>query len=143
MRCILRTRGSCRAPAPKRPSPRCFPGRHPRLRRSRSIATFASVGPVQAVHYSNASPPSTARAAASLSPVADPIAEFDATQQADNARDAQAKFDDLSHQADQQVSESLMLEKRASDLKQAEADLSKAEMEVAEDARWPEMHWLK
>jgi HlyD family secretion protein len=31
----------------------------------------------------------------------DPIAEFDAIQRQDSARDAQAKFDDLGHQVDQ------------------------------------------
>ena len=61
----------------------------------------------------------------------DLIASFDATAQMDAARDAQAKADDLGHQADQKHAQNRAdLEKRATDLKQAEADLAKAELEL-------------
>lgn len=61
----------------------------------------------------------------------DPIASFDATAQMDAARDAQAKFDDLGHQADQKRAQNRAdREKRATDLLQAEADLAKAEIDL-------------
>jgi multidrug efflux pump subunit AcrA (membrane-fusion protein) len=61
----------------------------------------------------------------------DLIAVFDPTQQADNARDAQAKFEDLGHQVDQKLAQNRAdSEKRAADLRQAEADLAKAEIEL-------------
>ena len=61
----------------------------------------------------------------------DLIAEFDAAQQQDSARDAQARFDDLGHQVDQKRAQNRAnAEKRAAELKQAEADLAKARIEV-------------
>jgi HlyD family secretion protein len=61
----------------------------------------------------------------------DLIATFDATQQMDAARDAQAKYDDLTHQVDQKRAQnSADAEKRADDLARAAADLSKAEFEL-------------
>jgi multidrug resistance efflux pump len=61
----------------------------------------------------------------------DLIAVFDATQQIDQARDAQAKFDDLSHQVEQKAAQNRAdAEKRVSDLRQAEADLAKAKIEL-------------
>jgi len=61
----------------------------------------------------------------------DLIATFDPAGQLDAARDAQAKFDDLSHQVDQKVAENRAnAEKRMVDLKQAEGDLAKAELEL-------------
>ena len=61
----------------------------------------------------------------------DLIAVFDSTQQADNARDTEAKFEDLGHQVDQKVAQNRAdAEKRAADLRQAEADLAKAEIEL-------------
>ncbi len=74
----------------------------------------------------------------------DPIAEFDATTQADNARDAQAKFDDLGHQAEQKRAQNRAdAEKRAADLKQAEADLAKAELELQKGPLLAEIDKLK
>src|ERR1035438_6005661 len=53
----------------------------------------------------------------------DPIASFDATVQMDAARDAQAKGDDLGHQADQRRAQNRAdAERRTTDLQQAEAD---------------------
>jgi multidrug resistance efflux pump len=61
----------------------------------------------------------------------DPIASFDATAQMDAARDANAKFDDLGHQADQKRAQNRAdAEKRATDLRQAEADLATAQIEL-------------
>lgn len=61
----------------------------------------------------------------------DTVAEFDRIAQAKAARDAAAKFDDLTHQTDQKAAEHRSnAAKRASDLAQAEADLSKARLEV-------------
>jgi len=63
--------------------------------------------------------------------VGDPIASFDATTQMDAARDANAKFDDLGHQADQKRAQNRSdAEKRATDLQQAEGDLAKAQIEL-------------
>ena len=70
----------------------------------------------------------------------DLIAVFDSTQQIDQARDAQAKFDDLSHQVDQKRAQNRAdSEKRAADLRQAEADLAKAEIELQKGSR-PQRH---
>jgi len=61
----------------------------------------------------------------------DVIATFDATTQIDAARDAQAKYDDLGHQVEQKRAQNRAdAEKRAVDLKTAEGDLAKAEMEL-------------
>jgi HlyD family secretion protein len=61
----------------------------------------------------------------------DILAEFDRTPQQKLLREAQAKFDDLSHQVEQKAAEHKNnAEKRASDLQQAEADLGKAEIEI-------------
>jgi multidrug resistance efflux pump len=61
----------------------------------------------------------------------DLIAEFDSTDQLKQAREAQAKFGDLSHQVEQKQAEQRNnAEKRNSDLLQAEADLKKAAIEI-------------
>lgn len=61
----------------------------------------------------------------------DLLAEFDRTDQLKLAREAQAKYGDLTHQVEQKIAEqSSNKEKRASDLQQAEADLKKAEIEI-------------
>ena len=112
-------------------------------------------GAVQAIHFSKVLVPAIYGQGGSLTLTrlipngsrvkeGDLIAEFDATQQADNARDAQAKFDDLSHQADQKRAQNRAdAEKRASDLKQAEADLAKAEMELEKGPLLAEIDRLK
>ena len=74
----------------------------------------------------------------------DVIAEFDATQQLDNARDAEAKSSDLGHQVDQKRAQNHAdAEKRASDLRQAEADLVKAKLELQKGAILSEIDRLK
>ncbi len=61
----------------------------------------------------------------------DLIAEFDSTDQLKQARDAAAKFDDLSHQVDQKRAEQRSnAEKRKSDLIQAQADFEKAQIDI-------------
>jgi len=61
----------------------------------------------------------------------DLVAIFDSTTQVDQARDAQAKYEDLGHQVEQKVASNRAdAEKRAADLRQAEADLAKAEIEL-------------
>ncbi len=68
----------------------------------------------------------------------DLIASFDATQQIDAARDAQAKFDDLTHQVEQKRAQNLAdAAKRTADLAQAEADLGKAELELRKGPTLP------
>ena len=74
----------------------------------------------------------------------DLIAEFDATSMMADARDAKAKFDDLGHQVDQKKAQNRAdAEKRASDLKQAEADLAKAKMELRKGPLLAEIDRLK
>ena len=68
----------------------------------------------------------------------DPIATFDATTQIDAAREAQAKYDDLGHQVDQKRAQNRAdAEKRAVDLKQAEGELAKAELELKKGITLP------
>jgi multidrug resistance efflux pump len=72
------------------------------------------------------------------------VAEFDRTQQIDNARDTQAKFDDLGHQVDQKAAEFRSnAEKRRSDLQKAEADLSKALLQLKRGPLLSEIDRLK
>src|SRR5438132_1284896 len=91
-------------------------------------------GTIEAVHSSKALVPQTygqpgpmtlTRLIANGSRVkeGDLIATFDSTQQADNARDAQAKVDDLGHQVEQKRAQNRAdAEKRAADLRQEEAE---------------------
>lgn len=61
----------------------------------------------------------------------DLLAEFDRTQQIDAAREARAKFEDLSHQVRQKQAQNKNdKEKRSADVNQAEADLAKAEIQL-------------
>jgi HlyD family secretion protein len=99
-------------------------------------------GTIQAVHFSKVLVPAIYGQGGSLTLTriipngsrvkeGDLVAEFDATQQQDSARDAQARFDDLGHQVDQKRAQNRAdAEKRAVDLKQAEADLAKARIEL-------------
>jgi len=61
----------------------------------------------------------------------DLIAEFDPTQQIDNALTAKGKYEDLSHQVEQKTAQNHAdQEKRISDLTQAQGDLAKAQIEL-------------
>lgn len=74
----------------------------------------------------------------------DLIAAFDPTPQMDAARDAQAKSEDLGHQVDQKLAENRASgEKRTSDVRQAEADLAKAELELQKGQTLSEIDQLK
>jgi HlyD family secretion protein len=74
----------------------------------------------------------------------DLIAVFDATQQADSLRNARARYDDLTHQVDQKQAQNRAdAEKRLADMKQAEADLSTAELELQKGPILAEIDRLK
>jgi len=63
--------------------------------------------------------------------VGDLIAVFDATDQIDQARTIDAKYEDLGHQVEQKAAQNRAdAEKRSADLKQAEADFAKAQTEL-------------
>jgi multidrug resistance efflux pump len=70
----------------------------------------------------------------------DVIATFDATNQIDQARDAQAKYDDLGHQVEQKRAQNRAdAEKRSVELRQAQADLAKSELELKKGPTLPEI----
>ncbi len=74
----------------------------------------------------------------------DIVAEFDRTQQYDDARDAKAKVDDLGHQLESQKAQYRSDQaKRESDLKTAEAALQKAEIELRKGEVLSEIDRLK
>ena len=74
----------------------------------------------------------------------DILAEFDRTQQLDNARDSQAKFDDLMHQIDQRKAENRSNdETRSSELQQAESELAKARLQLRRAETLSEIDRLK
>lgn len=74
----------------------------------------------------------------------DILAEFDRTQQFDDARDSKAKMDDLGHQLEQQRAQYRSdAAKRTSDLKTAEAALAKAEIELRKGEVLSEIDRLK
>jgi multidrug efflux pump subunit AcrA (membrane-fusion protein) len=74
----------------------------------------------------------------------DLIATFDATTQIDAARDAQAKYDDLGHQVEQKRAQNRAdAEKRAIDLKTAEGELAKAELELKKGPTLPDIDRAK
>lgn len=76
--------------------------------------------------------------------VGDLIASFDSTLQVDQARDAAAKFEDLGHQVEQKRAQNRAdAEKRISDLRQAEADLAKAAIELQKGPVLSEIDRLK
>lgn len=65
----------------------------------------------------------------------DLVAEFDAIAQMDSAREAAARFEDLTHQVRQKEADNrASAEQRRSALRQAEADLAKALLEVSKAA---------
>lgn len=74
----------------------------------------------------------------------DVIATFDATNMMDTARDAKGKYDDFGHQVDQKRAQNRAdAEKRASDLKQAQADLATAQQELRKGPVLSEIDRLK
>lgn len=74
----------------------------------------------------------------------DLVAEFDRTRLLDQARDAKAKYEDLQHQVEQRKAQHRSdYERRASELQQAEADLSKARLELRKGPLLSEIDRLK
>jgi len=112
-------------------------------------------GTIQAVHFFTVQVPQMSgqggrvtltKLIANGAPVktGDLLAEFDRTKQMDDAREAQAKYDDLSHQVDQRRAQNRAdAEKRASDLQKAEADLAKAELQLRKGPLLSEIDRLK
>jgi HlyD family secretion protein len=76
--------------------------------------------------------------------VGDLLAEFDRTQQLELAREAKAKFEDLSHQVrEKEAKNKSDVEKRSAELKTAEADLAKAEIQLKKGPVLAEIERLK
>lgn len=74
----------------------------------------------------------------------DVIAQFDSVQQQDDARDARAKIDDFNHQISQNRAQNTADNAwRAIDLKTAEGDLQKAEIELTKGEVLSEIERLK
>ncbi|MFB3829201.1 MAG: HlyD family secretion protein [Bryobacteraceae bacterium] len=72
------------------------------------------------------------------------VAEFDRTPQEDAAREALAKYEDLGHQVRQKAAENRSeSEKRALKLKEAEADLGKAELQLRKGPILSDINRLK
>lgn len=114
-----------------------------------------STGTVQAVHVSNIVVPSLRGPGGALTLIrmipngtmvkqGDIVAEFDPTQQIDDARDARAKVDDLGHQAEQNRAQARSdAAKRTADLRSAEADLAKAAIDLQKGETLSEIDRLK
>lgn len=74
----------------------------------------------------------------------DVLAEFDRTTQVDAAREAKAKYEDLAQQVRQKAAENRSdAEKRALDIRQADADLGKAEIQLKKGPVLSEIDRLK
>jgi multidrug resistance efflux pump len=74
----------------------------------------------------------------------DVLAEFDRTSQLDAGREAQAKFEDLSHQVKQKAAQNRSdAEKRSAELKEAEAELAKAQIQLRKGPVLSEIDRLK
>lgn len=70
----------------------------------------------------------------------DVLAEFDATRQQEETLEVEAKADDLSHQVTQKAAQNLAeAEKRQSEIKQAEADLAKALIQLKKGPVLPDI----
>lgn len=74
----------------------------------------------------------------------DVLAEFDRTTQLDAGREAQAKFEDLSHQVRQKAAQNQSdQEKRAVEAKEAEAELARAQIQLRKGPILSEIDRLK
>jgi HlyD family secretion protein len=101
-----------------------------------------ATGTISAVHVANVQVPSIRGPSGRLTltrivatgtkvKAGDILAEFDSTQQFEDAREARAKADDLGHQLEQLRMQSRSdAAKRTSDLRSAQADLDKAALEL-------------
>jgi HlyD family secretion protein len=125
------TKGAASAdPAPRPASPTAAPSTPPRLIRATGTIRAARVYSIQVPRLEGVSTRMTlvtiARNGATVRE-GDVLAEFDRTQQLDEAQETQAKFDDLGHQVRQKQAQNKNdAEKRLSDISQAEGDLDKA-----------------
>jgi len=137
--CLAALLASCNRPAPAPTHAASEPAVAPAPRVKREIRASCVVQAVQAVHLpvpriqAQSSYITLTQLIPSGSRVkeGDLIAGFDATQQMDAARDAQAKFEDLGHQVEQRNAEiRASREQRTANLRQAEASLAKAELEL-------------
>jgi HlyD family secretion protein len=114
-----------------------------------------STGTIRAVHVSNILVPTIRGTNVKLTVTriisngtlvheGDIVAEFDRTQQFDDARDAKAKMDDLGHQLEQLKAQYRADgARRAADLKGAEAALAKAQIELRKGEVLSEIDRLK
>ncbi len=153
---VLLLLASCSRPSPPT-AHAAGPGGHPSapVEPPRAKREVRVTGTIQAVHFSKVLVPAIYGQGGSLTLTriiangsrvkeGDPIAEFDATQQLDSARDAQGKYDDLGHQVDQKRAQNRAdAEKRTSDLRQAEADLAKARIELQKGPLLSQIDGLK
>ena len=74
----------------------------------------------------------------------DPLAEFDQTEQLEASREAQAKYEDLSHQVEQKEAENAADQaKRKLDQREAESDLKEARIELRKGPLLSEIDRLK
>ena len=114
-----------------------------------------ATGTIRAVHVANIQVPSIRGPSGRLTltriiptgtrvQAGDVLAEFDSTQQFEDAREARAKADDLGHQLEQIRMQSRSdAAKRAADLRGAQADLEKAGLELQKAEVLSEIDRLK
>ncbi len=114
-----------------------------------------ATGTVQAIHSYTVQTPQIAGQGGQLTlttlapngaqvKVGDVLAEFDRTQQLDNAVQANTKYQDLAHQVEQKIAQNQSdAEKRAAELQKAQGDLAKAELELRKGPLLSEIDRLK
>lgn len=137
--CALLALSACSRPAPPVTHAAASPAR-PQAPSSRGVRATGTIQPVRyfTVQVPQMSGQSSGRLTltrlvpnGSAAKVGDILAEFDRTTQVDNARDAKAKFDDLSHQVEQRMAQNRAdAAKRTAELEKARADVAKAEIEL-------------
>jgi multidrug efflux pump subunit AcrA (membrane-fusion protein) len=120
--------------AEEKPAPEAAPTGTPRALRTQGVIAARRALSVQVPHISGQGGSLTLAKLVpngSLVHEGDLLAEFDGASQLKAQRDAEAKFDDLSHQVEQKIAEGHSnLAKRSADLAQAQADLEKARLEL-------------
>jgi multidrug resistance efflux pump len=114
-----------------------------------------STGTIQAVRYLLVQAPRISGRGSRLTLVAlvpngaivkegDPLAEFDQTEQLEAGREAQAKYDDLSHQVEQKKAENEAEQaKRRLDQRTAESELKEAQIQLRKGPLLSEIDRLK
>lgn len=103
----------------------------------RAVRVFAIQTPQIALITAQAGPMGNRLTLVTLAPngtrvkKGDMLAEFDNTRQLDEVLEVESKYDELGHQAKQKAAQNQSdAEKRISEIKQAEADLAKAEIQL-------------